>query len=30
VLDGNDKGGINGNGQAWYNRAKDYGNYFGR
>ncbi|KAK8866057.1 hypothetical protein IAR55_001208 [Kwoniella newhampshirensis] len=30
VLEGNDKGGIDGNGQAWYNYAKDYGNKFGR
>lgn len=30
ILEGNDKGGINGNGQAWYDYAKDYGNKFGR
>ncbi|KAK4688418.1 hypothetical protein P7C73_g1690, partial [Tremellales sp. Uapishka_1] len=27
VLDGHDTGGIDGNGQAWYDLAKDYGNY---
>jgi galacturan 1,4-alpha-galacturonidase len=27
VLDGNDKGGIDGNGQVWYSLAKDFGNY---
>ncbi|WWD09559.1 hypothetical protein V865_007686 [Kwoniella europaea PYCC6329] len=30
VLDGNDKGGIDGNGQYWYNYAKDFGNKYGR
>lgn len=30
VLDGNDKGGIDGNGQAWYDYAEDAGNVFGR
>ncbi|ADV21054.1 polygalacturonase, putative [Cryptococcus gattii WM276] len=30
ILEGNDKGGINGNGQVWYDYAKDYGNKFGR
>lgn len=30
VLDGNDKGGIDGNGQAWYDYAEDEGNVFGR
>src|SRR5690348_3076830 len=30
VLDGNDKGGIYGNGQAWYSWAKDEGNKYGR
>ncbi|ORY33759.1 putative polygalacturonase [Naematelia encephala] len=30
TLDGNDKGGINGGGQAWYDYARDFGNKFGR
>jgi polygalacturonase len=30
VLDGNDKGGIFGNGQVWYEWAKDEGNKYGR
>lgn len=30
VLDGNDKGGIYGNGQVWYEWAKDEGNKYGR
>lgn len=30
MLDGNDKGGIDGNGQAWYDYAEDAGNVFGR
>lgn len=30
VLNGNDVGGIDGNGQQWYDYAKDYGNKFGR
>lgn len=30
VLDGNDKGGIFGNGQVWYDWAKDEGNKYGR
>lgn len=30
TLDGNDIGGIDGNGQVWYDWAKDYGNKFGR
>lgn len=30
ILDGNDKGGIFGNGQAWYDWARDEGNKFGR
>jgi len=30
ILDGNDKGGIYGNGQVWYEWAKDEGNKYGR
>lgn len=30
VLDGNNVGGIDGNGQAWYSRAKDESNMWGR
>ena len=30
ILEGNDKGGINGNGQAWYDFTKTEGNKFGR
>lgn len=30
MLDGNDKGGIDGNGQVWYNYAKGFGNKAGR
>ena len=30
TLDGHDTGGINGNGQVWYDYAKDFGNKFGR
>jgi len=30
TLDGHNTGGIDGNGQAWYNYAKDFGNKFGR
>ncbi|KAL7419435.1 hypothetical protein Q5752_006273 [Cryptotrichosporon argae] len=30
VVDGNDSGGIDGNGQVWYEYAKDFGNKFGR
>jgi galacturan 1,4-alpha-galacturonidase len=30
TLDGNDKGGIYGNGQVWYEWAKDEGNKYGR
>jgi polygalacturonase len=30
VLNGNDVGGIDGNGQQWYDYARDFGNKFGR
>ncbi|WWC58634.1 uncharacterized protein I303_101178 [Kwoniella dejecticola CBS 10117] len=30
VINGNDKGGIDGNGQVWYDYAKDFGNKYGR
>ncbi|WVQ82697.1 hypothetical protein IAT38_004829 [Cryptococcus sp. DSM 104549] len=30
VIEGNDKGGIDGGGQAWYNYAREFGNVFGR
>ncbi|WWC66403.1 uncharacterized protein I206_100305 [Kwoniella pini CBS 10737] len=30
IINGNSKGGINGNGQIWYDYSKDFGNKFGR